>query len=159
MDIDEVNRELAGVAGNLTGHVGSDSVTPDGEVPDIVNNAEMMKALAREYDGLYIRRGHLGDPRAYWAEAGLSPNRASACGPTWHEAVGRAIVEYLAISGAIERRGEKDRRTWETGNVAYPLVDSDEISVTEDRRVEPDRRVSNIEATWSVDPSSEENSG
>lgn len=155
MDIDELNRELARAAGNLTGHAVSDSATSDGEAPDVVNNVEMMAALAREYDGLYIRRGHLGDPRAYWAEAGFPPNRSSACGPTGHEALGCAIVEYLARSGAIERRGERDRRRWETKNVTYPLVDSDGVPVTEDRRVKPDRRVSNIDAHRDVEPSDE----
>lgn len=159
MDVDDLNRELAAVAGKLADPVASENVTPGGKVPDILNNAEMMKALTRGYDGRCIRRGHLGDSRAYWAEAGFPPHRASACGPTAHEALGRAIVEYLAISGAIERRGKNDRRSWETRNVTYPLVDSDQVPVAEDRRVNPDRRVNNLEVCWDVDPPDEGRSG
>lgn len=152
MDIDKINRELARVAAAVMDDGASDNVAPDTEVPDVVNNAEIMKALAREYDGRYIRRGHLGDPRAYWAEAGFAPHRASACGPTAHTALGRAIVDYLALSGAIERRNETERRSWEAKNVTYPFVDSDRVSVEQDRRVAPDRRVSSIEVRWEVDP-------
>lgn len=95
MDINALNRELARVIDSLCGYTTERTRSQEGDVPDVVNNAELMEALKRAYDGLYIRRGNLGDPRAYWAEAGFAPIRSSGCGSTAHEALGRAIVEYL----------------------------------------------------------------
>jgi len=48
-----------------------------------------------------------------------------------------------------ERRTMKDRRSW-VRNVplSYPFVDRHGTLVAEDRRVTPDRRLSNIEVHW-----------
>lgn len=160
MDIEELNRELTRAVAALSGRVTPQSVSADDEVPDVVNDAELMEALKRAYDGICAQRGNLGDPQAYWAEAGFPPHRSSGRGPTAHEALGHAIADYFqkaAASGRIEppsasdRRCGKDRRSWDNKNVTYPFVDSNGVWVTEDRRVRPDRRLNNIEAHWSFD--------
>lgn len=95
MELEQLNRELARAVDTLCGQPTDLRIPDDCDVPDVVNNAELMEALNRVYDGLYIRRGNLGDPRAYWAEAGFAPSRSGGCGATAHEALGRAIVAYL----------------------------------------------------------------
>lgn len=48
-----------------------------------------------------------------------------------------------------ERRTMKDRRSWlRDVALSYPFVDRHGTLVTEDRRVTPDRRLSNIEVHW-----------
>lgn len=58
-----------------------------------------------------------------------------------------------------DRRSGRDRRSWENQNVTYPFMDSNGVWVTADRRVRPDRRLSNIEARWDVDQSNDRRSG
>lgn len=157
MDIEKLNRQLARVLANFSGQADVQSIPRDGAVPDIVNDAELMKALKHAYDGLCIQTGNLGDPLTYWAEAGFPPSRSSAYGATAHEALGRAIVEYLASSGTIERRSGKDRRCrtdrrcWRRKGVTYPFMDGHGVLITADRRVRSDPRLANIATYWGVD--------
>jgi len=48
-----------------------------------------------------------------------------------------------------ERRTTKDRRRWVRDvPLTYPFVDGHGTLVAQDRRVAPDRRLSNIEVHW-----------
>lgn len=164
MKREKLNRELARAVANLSGQTAEQSDAQDGAIPDIVNDAELMGALKRAYDGAWVQRGEIGDARAYLAEAGFSPNRSSACGPTAHEALGRALVQYLqkaACGGMFERRSGKDRRcrtdrrSWAHRGVTYPFIDGHGVLITTDRRVRSDPRLNSLVAYWGVDRRSE----
>ncbi len=64
--------------------------------------------------------------------------------------VQRSLKENLsnqARTGLLERRSGDDRRGW--GSMpAMPFSDSNGIAVTSDRRITPERRVSNMSIDW-----------
>ncbi len=160
MDIKKLNSELARAVAALSGHVTGQSVSANGEIPDIVNDAELMEALKRAYDGFYIQSGTLRDPRAYWAEAGFPPNRSGAWGATAHGALGRAIAQYLQEAATIgmlerrrgrDRRAKTDRRGRDHQGLTYPFMDGHGVLAMADRRVMSDRRFKNIPAHWGAD--------
>jgi hypothetical protein len=71
--------------------------------------------------------------------------------------VQRSLKENLskqARTGLLERRSGDDRRGW--GSMpAIPFSDSNGISVTNDRRVTPERRVSSMSIDWDAHYSEE----